>query len=174
MRGLNNEVWDPLPPLPSDEEDVEMQEQHTVQQHGPHTPPLQTPPHEPQHHEYHQHQDWPEFYQQFQQMRVTQEQHGTYIDQIRTSQDQIRASQDQLRATQDQLRQSQESLYQGVSAGFSYLFGEMHHAYPDYFQHPPQFPPWNPLVMAMRVHPLLETMMVMTLRSGGVIVGGCF
>ncbi|MFS7949268.1 putative nucleotidyltransferase, Ribonuclease H [Helianthus anomalus] len=77
-------------------------------------------------------------------MRVTQEQHGTYIDQIRTSKDQIRASQEQLRSTQDQLRHSQEGLYQGVSAGFSYLFGEMRQAYPDYFQHLPQFPPWNP------------------------------
>ncbi|KAJ0624049.1 hypothetical protein HanIR_Chr01g0038991 [Helianthus annuus] len=136
LRGLNNEVWDPLPPLPAEEEeeDVEMHEQHQ-----PHTPP-----HQPQHHEFYQHQDWPEFYQQLQQMRVTQEQHGTYIDQIRTSQDQIRVSQDQLRTSQDQLRQSQESLYQGVSAGFSYLFGEMRHAYPNYFQNPPEFPPWNP------------------------------
>ncbi|XP_021991386.1 50 kDa gamma-zein-like [Helianthus annuus] len=140
LKGLNNEVWDPLPPDVEEHEDEEMHDQeHPAQQHQP-----QTPPHSPQHHAFHQHQEWPEFYQQFQQMRMTQEQHGTYIDQIRSSQDEIRASQDQLQATQDQLRQSQGTLYQGLSAGFSYLFGEMHLAYPDYFQHPPQFPPWNP------------------------------
>ncbi|MFS8033725.1 hypothetical protein Hanom_Chr17g01572961 [Helianthus anomalus] len=66
-------------------------------------------------------------------MQVNQEQHGIHIEQITASQEHIRASQDLIRANHD-------SLYQGVQVGFSYLFGEMHNAFPNYFGEPSQFP----------------------------------
>ncbi|MFS7974825.1 hypothetical protein Hanom_Chr10g00873291 [Helianthus anomalus] len=62
----------------------------------------------------------------------------------RTSLEQLYASQEQLRVGQDQIRANQDFMCQEVQVGFSYLFGGLHNAFPDYFQQPPQFPFGNP------------------------------
>ena len=53
LKGLENEVWDPLPQLPGDGEDEIMHEEDE-EQHEQHTPP-----HSPQQHHSPQYQHWP-------------------------------------------------------------------------------------------------------------------
>ncbi|MFS8032907.1 hypothetical protein Hanom_Chr17g01563241 [Helianthus anomalus] len=114
--------------------DEDEEKQH---EQPPHTSTHQEP--EPQ-----QFQHWPpgmpsypEFYVQFQLMQISQEQQRVNIEQLRTNQDQLRANQEAMWVNQDFMRKE-------VHAGFSYIFGGLQDAYPNYFGEPPQFPFGNP------------------------------
>ncbi|XP_035845810.1 uncharacterized protein LOC118492125 [Helianthus annuus] len=108
LKGLDNEVWDPLPLEPADDDEVMHDEDKEEHQQPPHTPPHQEP--EPQ-----QFQHWPpgipsypEFYGQFQQMQISQEQQCVNIEQLRANQEQqLRANQEAMRANQDFMRQEE-------------------------------------------------------------------
>ncbi|MFS7938023.1 hypothetical protein Hanom_Chr05g00434641 [Helianthus anomalus] len=63
-------------------------------------------------------------------MQISQEQQRVNIEQVRVNQEQLRANQDAMRANQDFMRQE-------VHAGFLYIFGGLHNAFPNYFGEPP-------------------------------------
>ncbi|MFS7930738.1 hypothetical protein Hanom_Chr04g00347811 [Helianthus anomalus] len=63
---------------------------------------------------------------------------------MQINQEQLRVNQEQLRANQEQMRANQDFRRQEVHVGFSYIFGGLQNAYPNYFGEPPQFPFGNP------------------------------
>ncbi|MFS7889312.1 hypothetical protein Hanom_Chr00s000003g01605451 [Helianthus anomalus] len=75
---------------------------------------------------------YPELYQQFQHMQISQ-------DAIRADQEAMRATQDAMRADQLAMRVSQHTMREEMYAGFSYIFGGLQSAYPSHFGNPPQF-----------------------------------
>ncbi|MFS7978990.1 hypothetical protein Hanom_Chr10g00922061 [Helianthus anomalus] len=56
----------------------------------------------------------------------------------------MQVTQDTMRVTQDTMRATQDNMREEMYAGFSYIFGGLQNAYPNYFEEPPQFPFGNP------------------------------
>ncbi|MFS7930654.1 hypothetical protein Hanom_Chr04g00346791 [Helianthus anomalus] len=137
LRGLNGEIWDPLPPQ---DEDVNMEE-HQVLEPPPHDqPPHDQPEHEPHQHQYQYQPNWlpgipsyPGSYQQFHHMQVSQ-------DTMRANQEAMRATQDAMRADQVTMRATQHTMWEEMYAGFSYIFGGLQSVYTSHFGNPQQFP----------------------------------
>ncbi|MFS7928150.1 hypothetical protein Hanom_Chr04g00317441 [Helianthus anomalus] len=77
-------------------------------------------------------------------MQVSQEHQCTSLEQLYAGQEQQRIDIQQLQVGQDQIRANQDFMHKEVQAGFSYLFGGLHNAFPNYFGKPPQFSYGNP------------------------------